>query len=123
MQVLAADPPVDKTLPPLAKIREAVNKLKCGKAAGICNVSAKMLKAWGEVMMRGLHAVLSVIWQSGAIPPDWKRGLVVPIWKRERGSPGLQQLLLYYIAQCTGQGAHSSVADVNSFPTAEVPGA
>ena len=81
VQMSAADPPVDETPPSLAEVREAVNKLKCGKAAGICNVSAEMLKAGGEAMIRGLHAVLSAVWQSGTIPPDWKRGLVVPIWK------------------------------------------
>ena len=81
VQMSAADPPVDETPPSLAEVREAVNKLKCGKAAGICNVSAEMLKAGGEAMTRGLHAVLSAVWQSGTIPPDWKRGLVVPIWK------------------------------------------
>ncbi|KAG0718661.1 Transposon TX1 uncharacterized protein [Chionoecetes opilio] len=43
--------------------------------------SAELLKAGGEAMIRGLHAVLTAVWQSGTIPPDWKRGLVVPIWK------------------------------------------
>ncbi len=32
-------------------------------------------------MIHGLHAVLTVVRQSGTIPCDWKRGLVVPIWK------------------------------------------
>ena len=51
------------------------------KAAGICNISAELLKAGGEAMIRGLHAVLTAVWHSGTIPPDWKKGLVVPIWK------------------------------------------
>ena len=81
VQMAAADPPVDETPPSLAEVRKAVGKLKCGKAAGICNISVEMLKAGGEAMIHGLHAVLSAVWQSGTIPPDWKRGLVVPIWK------------------------------------------
>ncbi len=68
--MLAADPPVDETPPSLAEVRESVNKMKCGKAAGICNVSTEMLKAGGEDMIRGLHAVLSAVWQPGTIPPD-----------------------------------------------------
>ena len=52
-------------------------KLRGGKAAGICNISAELLKA----MIRGLHAVLTAVWHSGTIPPDWKKGLVVLIWK------------------------------------------
>ena len=54
-------------------------KLRDGKAAGICNISAELLKAGGEAMIRGLHAVLTAVWLSRTILPDWKRGLVVPI--------------------------------------------
>ena len=81
VETSAADPPVDESPPSLAEVREAVNKLKSGKAAGVCNISAEMLKAGGEAMIHGLHAVLCAVWRSGTIPPDWKRGLVVPIWK------------------------------------------
>ena len=50
--------------------------------SSICNISAELLKAGGEAMIRGLHAVLTAVWHSGnTIPPDWKKGLVVPIWK------------------------------------------
>ncbi len=81
VEIAAADPPVDEIPPSLAEMREAVNKLKGGKAAGVCNISAEMLKAGGEAMIHSLHAVLTPVWQSGTIPCDWKRGLVVPIWK------------------------------------------
>ena len=58
-----------------------MSKLRAGKAAGVCNISAEMLKAGGEAMIQGLHAVVTAVWQTGVIPPDWKRGLVAPIWK------------------------------------------
>ena len=63
-----------KLHPPLM-MSEGVAKLSCGKAAGIYNISAELLKAEGEVMIIGLHAV----WHSGFIPSDWIKGLVVPI--------------------------------------------
>ncbi|KAG0716601.1 LINE-1 reverse transcriptase [Chionoecetes opilio] len=81
LQAVDADPPIDETAPSLDEVREAVAKLKGGKAADVCNISAELLKAGGEAMIRGLHAVLTAVWQSGTIPPDWKRRLVVPIWK------------------------------------------
>ncbi|KAG0723026.1 LINE-1 retrotransposable element ORF2 protein [Chionoecetes opilio] len=81
LQSVDADPPIDETAPSLDEVREAVAKLRGGKAAGVCNISAELLKAGGEAMIRGLHAALTAVWQSGTIPPDWKRGLVVPIWK------------------------------------------
>ncbi|KAG0723665.1 Dipeptidase 3 [Chionoecetes opilio] len=81
LRTVDTDPPIDETAPSLDEVREAVAKLSGGKAAGVCNISAGLLKAGGEAMIRGLHAVLTAVWQSGTIPPDWKRGLVVPIWK------------------------------------------
>ena len=44
--------------------KEAVEKLRGGKAAGICNISAELLKAGGEIMIRGLHVVLTAVWHS-----------------------------------------------------------
>ncbi|KAG0730476.1 Transposon TX1 uncharacterized protein [Chionoecetes opilio] len=81
LQAVDADPPIDESAPSLDEVREAVAKLKGGKAAGVCNISAELLKAGGEAMIHGLHAVLTAVRQSGTIPPAWKRGLVVPIWK------------------------------------------
>ena len=81
LRVVDADPPINETAPSLDEVREAVARLRGGKAPGVCNISAELLKSGGEAMIRGLHAVLTAVWQSGTIPPDWKRGLVVPIWK------------------------------------------
>ena len=83
LQTLDADPPIDETAPSIGDVREAVAKLKGRKAVGICNISAELLKAGVEAMIRGLHAVLTAVWHSGTIPPDWKKGLVIPISKRK----------------------------------------
>ncbi len=45
MEIAAANPPVDETPSSRPEVREAVNKLKGGKAAGVCNISPEMLKA------------------------------------------------------------------------------
>ena len=70
LQVVDADPPINEAAPSIDEVKEAVAKLKDGKAAGICNISAKLLKAGGEAMIHGLHAVLTVVWHSGTIPSD-----------------------------------------------------
>ena len=49
-----ADLPINEA----ALSKEAVAKLTGGKAAGICNISAELLKAGGQAMICGLHAVL-----------------------------------------------------------------
>ncbi|XP_069972978.1 uncharacterized protein [Penaeus vannamei] len=54
-------------------------ELKGGKAAGICDIPAELLKAGVDPMARGLHAVLAVIWQLH--PPDLLLGVAIPLWK------------------------------------------
>ena len=76
-----AYPSINEFAPSIDEAKEAVAKLRSGKAAGICNISAELLKARGEAMIRRLHAVLSAVWHSSTIPPNWNRWLVVPIWK------------------------------------------
>ena len=78
---LVANPLISEAPPSLSEVREAVGRLKCGKAPGICGISAELLKAGGEAMIHGLHSVVTAVWQSGTIPLDWKRGLVTPIYK------------------------------------------
>ena len=78
---LVPDPPISVDPPSLAEVREAVAKLKSGKAPGVCGIPGELLKAGGGAMIHGLNAVLTAVWQTGTIPPDWKRGLVIPIWK------------------------------------------
>ena len=78
--MLDADPLIDKTAPSIDDVKEAVGKLRGGKAAGICKIRGELLKAGGEAMICGLHAVLTTVWHSGTIPPNRKKGLVVPVW-------------------------------------------
>ena len=61
LQTLDADPPIDETAPSIDDMKVSVAKLSGGKAAGICNISAELLKAGGETMIHGLHAVLTAV--------------------------------------------------------------
>ena len=71
-----ADPPINCGPPLFVETQAAVNRLKWGKAPGICGIHA------GEnAVLVSLHAVLCSAWNSGIMPTDWKRGLVVPLWK------------------------------------------
>ena len=58
-----------------------VNRIKWGKAPGICGIHAELLKAGGNAALMSLHAVLCSAWNTGIIRMEWKRGLVVPLWK------------------------------------------
>ena len=114
LQTLDADPPIDETAPSIDDINEAV-------ANSICNISAELLRAGGEAMIRGLHVVLTVVWYSGKIPSDWKNGLVVPIWKGKVGPSGWQQLPRHNIAQRLTQGACPFAVDADPQSPVETP--
>ncbi|XP_069979404.1 uncharacterized protein [Penaeus vannamei] len=86
------DPPISENPPSLTEFRGAISKLKNGKAAGICGIPDKLLKAGGESMAWGLHAVLSAIWQSGTVPPLLLRDVVIPLWKEKGGLMRHQRL-------------------------------
>ena len=70
LQVVDADPPINEAAPSIDEVKEAVAKLRGGKALGICNMSTEFLKAGGKTMIHGLHAVLTAVWHSGTIPLD-----------------------------------------------------
>ena len=55
------NPPINGAAPSLDEVKEAVTRLRSGKAAGICNISAELLKAGDEAMIRELHAVLTAV--------------------------------------------------------------
>ena len=79
--IAIADPPINCDPPLFVETQAAVNRLKWGKAPGICGIHAKLLKVGRNAVLLLLHAVLCSAWNTGIIPIDWKRGLVVPLWK------------------------------------------
>ena len=74
-----ADPPINCDPPSFVETQAAVNRLKWGKAPGICGIHAELLKAGGNAALMSLHAVLCSVWNTGIITTDCKSGLVVPL--------------------------------------------
>lgn len=55
------DPSIDERPPSLAEAREAIAKLRGGKALGAFNINAELLKARDEAMNRGVQAILTAV--------------------------------------------------------------
>ena len=79
--ITVADTPINCGPPSLVEKQTVVNRLKWGKAPGVCGIHAELLKAGGNAVLVSLHAVLCSAWNTGIIPTDWKKALVVPLWK------------------------------------------
>ena len=82
----ALDPPPDlgitDTHPSRDEIVSAIKKLKNGKAAGIDNITAEVLKADVEGTANILLPLFRDIWVKEQFPTDWKEGLIVKIPKK-----------------------------------------
>lgn len=72
-----ADSLTDKVSPSLDEARETMVRLNAGKGAGVCNISEELLTYEREGVACELHAVLTSVWQFGAISIDWMSTSVV----------------------------------------------
>ena len=58
-------------------VREAVSKMKKGKAAGPSGVVAEMLKAAGKTGIEMITNLINQIVSEGVIPADWDLSTIV----------------------------------------------
>ena len=70
------------TEPTLGEVEEAVRKLKSGKAPGINNITAELLKTDIEFSTIKIHELLSKIWKFEVILEAWKKGLTIKLPKK-----------------------------------------
>ena len=70
------------TEPTLGEVKEAVRKLKNGKAPGIDNITAELPKTDIEFSTIKIHELLSKIWKFEVIPEAWKKGLIIKLPKK-----------------------------------------
>ena len=64
------------------EIRNAMHKMKKGKAAGIDSITIGLLRAGGGVTTEALYELFTKIWDKEEIPEDWRKGLIVKLRKR-----------------------------------------
>ena len=68
--------------PTLTEVKEAIKKMKTGKAAGLDGITADMLKAEDIMTPKILRDILEQIWQSEETPKSWTIGLIVKMPKK-----------------------------------------
>ena len=73
-----------ETDPPSIKdeIRNAIRDMKSGKAPGVDNITAELLKADIETSVDKIHNLVREIWREERSPEDWNRGLIVKLPKK-----------------------------------------
>ena len=76
-------PPVEGPPPPVTTklIKNALKKMKGGKAAGPSGIVAEMLKATGEPGIEQLRALTESVFNNGTIPKDWEESYLINLYK------------------------------------------
>ena len=65
------------------EVREAILKLKTGKAHGTDGILADMLKVAGETAVQFLTKLFNVLFDQGVYPAEeWPKAIIVPIFKK-----------------------------------------
>ena len=76
------DLPIDCNAPTKEEIRQAIKKLKSGKAPGPDDIPAEALKADVETTVELLHPLFQKIWEEEQVPTEWKEGLLIKLPKK-----------------------------------------
>ena len=64
------------------EVKEAIRTLKNGKAPGVDNMKAEMLKNMGEKGVELLHEIIEEAWKTQEVPTEWKMSVIIPIYKK-----------------------------------------
>jgi len=62
-------------------VRNAIIKMKCGKAAGPSGIIAEMLKAAGDEGVELVRLLAKTVFSSGDIPKDWAESFILNLYK------------------------------------------
>ncbi|MFA0954731.1 RNA-directed DNA polymerase, partial [Klebsiella pneumoniae] len=65
----------------MSEMKNAMRKLKNGKAAGIDGVTSEMLKYGGAVLDVRMLQLFNACYESGRVPEEWKFAVIVPLYK------------------------------------------
>ena len=64
------------------EVEAAVQLLKKGKSAGVDNIPAELVQAYGGDVTTALRTICNKIWQTGKWPTPWTQSLVITHHKK-----------------------------------------
>ena len=64
------------------EVRNAIKKLRNGKAVGCDNIPPEAIKGGGEVSEEVLLGFCNRIWNEEKVPEEWKKGLLIKLPKK-----------------------------------------
>jgi hypothetical protein len=65
------------------EVREALKRMKVGKAMGPDGISIKVWRCLGDLAIIWLTKLFNNIYRSNKMPEEWRRSILVPIYKNK----------------------------------------
>ena len=66
----------------LAEVKQAIRKLKAGKASGIDEIPAEFVKAAEDMVAPFLTKLFNRVYDTGVFPKQWSQSVIVPLLKK-----------------------------------------
>ena len=71
-------------LPPsVRELEECIRTLRNRISPGADGLPAELFKYGGESVLREIHKVISIVWDTESVPKDWKDSLIISIYKNK----------------------------------------
>ena len=65
-----------------SEVEEAIRTLKRNRSPGSDEITAEMIQAGGEQLVRQIHLLCNKAWNESTIPEEWSKSVLVPIPKK-----------------------------------------
>jgi hypothetical protein len=64
-------------------VKEALKKMKTGKALGPDDSPIEVWRCLGDIAIMWLTKLFNIIFRSNKMPDEWRRSILVPIFKNK----------------------------------------
>jgi hypothetical protein len=68
------------------EVREALKRMKVGKAMGPDDIPIKVWRCLGDLAIVWLTKMFNNIYRSNKMPEEWRRSILIPIYKNKETS-------------------------------------
>jgi len=65
------------------EVKEALRKMKSGKAIGLSSIPVEIWKSLGEDGVAWLTDVFNVIFKTTRMPQEWRHSTIIPLYKNK----------------------------------------
>ena len=60
-----------------------MNKIKAGKAPGVCGIYPEDIQHGGSDAICTLHKIVTQVWKEEVVPEEWHQGIIIPLYKEK----------------------------------------